>query len=89
MILHTFNSPRALQVSGAFVQENDQVLFLEDGVYCLLGRTLNLASNHLHVLRPDMDARGLSDRVDPEIHRANYETFVQLCCDADSISNWF
>ncbi len=89
MILHTFNSPGSFQVSGAFVLENDQVLFLEDGIYCLLGGVLNLANNNIHVLQADMEARGLSDRIDPEIHRANYEAFVQLCCDADSISNWF
>jgi len=89
MILHTFNSLSAFQVSGAFVLENDQVLFLEDGIYCLLGGVLNLANNNIHVLQADMEARGLSDRIDPEIHRVNYEAFVQLCCDADSISNWF
>ncbi|MBQ76358.1 MAG: sulfurtransferase complex subunit TusB [Gammaproteobacteria bacterium] len=89
MVLHTFNSIRALGVSGSLVQEQDHVLFIEDGVYCLLDGSLKLASSNIHVLQPDADTRGLSGRISPEIQRADYKDFVQLCCDADSVCNWF
>jgi tRNA 2-thiouridine synthesizing protein B len=89
MILHTFNNQRAFHVSRAFVQETDQILFLEDGVYCLLDKTLDMPDSNIYILQADMDARGLADRIGPEIHRVDYEGFVQLCCDADSVSNWF
>ena len=89
MILHTFNSTQAFAVSGVLVQEQDHVLFMEDGVYCLLDGSMNLASNNIHMLRPDADARGLSGRISTEFLPADYGDFVQLCCDADSICNWF
>jgi len=89
MILHTFNSIKALQVCSLFVQEDDQVLFIEDGVYCLLNENVPVNSSNLHALEADINSRGLAERIDSRINRISYETFVQLCCEADSVSNWF
>ena len=92
-MLHTINkSPfgsNSFETSTRFFQPGDPVLFIEDGVYCLLDGSLKLASSNIHVLQPDADTRGLSGRISPEIQRADYKDFVQLCCDADSVCNWF
>jgi sulfur relay protein TusB/DsrH len=88
MILHTFNKASALATGAPFVQSNDLVLLIEDGVYALLANDLNLASAHVYALDVDITTRGLSSRIDEAIKLVSYQEFVQLCCDANSISNW-
>ena len=88
MILHTFNKVPALATGGPFIQADDHVLFIEDGVYALLADNLDLPTSNIYVLEADISARGLASRVNESVKLVNYQGFVQLCCDADSVSNW-
>ena len=88
MILHTFNKPTALATAAQFGRAGDRVLLIEDGVYALMGE-IGLPGVKVSALDADVSARGLGGKVKTEIDLVNYEGFVQLCCDADSISNWF
>ena len=89
MILHTFNKAQALNTFGQFVQESDSVIFIEDGVYCLLNNNLDLNTENVLVLEADVLARGLDARIDETVRRIDYHDFVQICDEATSISNWF
>ncbi len=89
MILHTFNKTSALRTGSSFVQANDHVLLMEDGVYALLDGEFKLPTSHIYALDVDVTTRGLSARISHLARMVNYQDYVELCCDADSISNWF
>ncbi len=89
MTLHTFNKPDALNTARAFIKEGDQLVFLENGVYCLTRQDLSLPTNEILALRADLLARGLTDRVGKSVQQIGYDEFVAACVDARSISNWF
>ena len=89
MVLHTFNKTRALDTFGKFVQKSDSVIFIEDGVYCLLDVNLDLATENIFVVESDVLARGLDARIDETVNRIDYQEFVEICAEANSISNWF
>jgi sulfur relay protein TusB/DsrH len=89
MVLHTFNKAQALYTFGQFVQKGDRVIFMEDGVYCLLDDNLDLGTENILVIEADVLARGLDTRIDKTVKRIDYQGFVEICAEADSISNWF
>ena len=89
MVLHTFNTAQALSTFGQFIQNGDSVIFIEDGVYCLLDHNLNLGTENILVIEADVLARGLDTRIDKSVKRIDYQEFVEICCEANSISNWF
>lgn len=89
MVLHTFNKAQALHSFGKFVQKSDSVIFIEDGVYCLLDVNLDLATENIFVVESDVLARGLNARIDETVSRIDYQEFVEICAEANSISNWF
>jgi sulfur relay protein TusB/DsrH len=89
MVLHTFNKAQALNTFGQFVQKEDSVIFMEDGVYCLLDDNLDLGTENILVIEADVLARGLDARIDKTFKRIDYQSFVGICAAADSISNWF
>jgi sulfur relay protein TusB/DsrH len=89
MVLHTFNKAQALNTFGKFVQKSDRVIFIEDGVYCLLNNKLALDTANIFVLEADVLARGLDARIDESAKRIDYQDFVEICSEANSISNWF
>jgi sulfur relay protein TusB/DsrH len=89
MILHTFNKAQALYTFGQFVQKGDSVIFMEDGVYCLLDDGLDLGTENILVIEADVLARGLDTRIDQSVKRIDYQGFVEICAEANSISNWF
>lgn len=93
--LHTISKSAALNkasTSVVAVASCDAVLFLEDGVY-LAWRSDQLdhfqAGLKFFALRPDIQARGLSDRLDERVQLVDYEGFVDLCCDYDKVVSWF
>lgn len=89
MMLHIFNKPQAFHTFAKFVQASDSVIFIENGVYCLLGDDIKLKTENIFVLEADVLARGLVGRIDDDIKRVTYEGFVDVCSDASSISSWF
>lgn len=89
MILHTFNKKQALYTFGQFVQKDDSVIFIEDGVYCLLNDNLGLDTKNIFAIDADVLARGLDARIDESVKRIDYQDFVEICSEANSISNWF
>jgi tRNA 2-thiouridine synthesizing protein B len=89
MVLHTFNKAQALYTFGQFVQKGDSVIFLEDGVYCLLDDDLDLGTENILVIEADVLARGLDTRISKSVRRIDYQGFVEICAEANSISNWF
>ena len=89
MVLHTFNKAQALSTFGRFIQKGDSVIFIEDGVYCLLDHNLDLGTANILVIEADVLARGLETRIDKSVKRIDYQDFVELCSEANSISNWF
>lgn len=89
MILHTFNKPLALEKFGIFVQKNDNVVFIEDGVFCLLTSKLALNVESVFALEADVLARGLTGRLNGAVKCITYQELVEICSEASSISNWF
>jgi sulfur relay protein TusB/DsrH len=89
MILHTFNKAQALYTFGKFVQKGDSVIFIEDGVYCLLNDNLGLHTKNIFTIKADVLARGLDARINETVKRIDYQDFVEICSEANSISNWF
>jgi sulfur relay protein TusB/DsrH len=89
MVLHTFNKAQALYTFGQFVQKGDSVLFMEDGVYCVPDDELDLGTDNILAIETDVLARGLDARIDKSVKRIDYQGFVEICAEANSISNWF
>ena len=79
MILHTFNSPRALSQHSQMVANDDAVVLIENGVYghCEGGK--------VYLLEADAKARGIAT----DNRGISYIEFVELCVAADKICNWF
>ena len=96
-MLHTINqSPfrsNTLDTAMRFIQPNDPVLFIEDGVYTLddqarfkaVIETL-LKTNPVYGLGPDLKARGISKVVD-KVQEIDYEGFVDLV-EAHQVNTW-
>ncbi len=89
MTLHTFNKPEALNTARVFIKEDDVLVFLENGVYCLMSKDLCLPTHQILALEADLQARGLVNRIDKSIQQIGYDEFVTACTGATSISNWF
>ena len=90
MILHTVNkSPfnnQAFNSCCRTLSADDVVLLLENGVYALLGE---LPGNKIYALRGDINARGLSDKVPPQVAVIDYPEFVQLAGEASAVQSWY
>jgi sulfur relay protein TusB/DsrH len=88
MILHTFNKTAALEMAVHFISADDQVLLIEDGVYALLDHDISIPTENICVLEADIITRGIATKVNASFKKVSYQDFVQMCCDADSVSNW-
>ena len=99
-LLHTVNkSPferSALQSCLRLAEDGHAVLLIEDAVVAALdgteqAETLKNATGRLslYVLGPDLDARGLpQDRIIDGIEIVDYDRFVALTCEHDSVQSW-
>lgn len=91
MILHTVNkSPFGSDCFASClrsVSNDDVILLLEDGVFCLLWEAL--PGNKLYALRDDVVARGLGGKVPESITLIEYSDFVQLTCEASAVQSWY
>jgi sulfur relay protein TusB/DsrH len=55
----------------------------------LLDDDLDLGTENILVIEADVLARGLDARISKSIRRIDYQGFVEICAEANSISNWF
>jgi len=97
-MLHTINKAphvhdcfdACLRVCGT----NTAIVLIEDGVYAAIAdsaaaQRLCAQNKAIFALQPDIDARGLTNRIDPRIQTIDYSGFVQLCCEHETIQSWY
>lgn len=98
MILHTVNkSPYAnktLQSCLKAASDQDALLLIEDGVYGALkdgdyADLVESAGLRILALAPDLEARGLSDRLLNSVETVDYAGFVELTTTHDKVVSWF
>jgi tRNA 2-thiouridine synthesizing protein B len=96
MRLHTVNqSPgtgSALSSCLRVINRDDCLLLLEDGVYAArAGQVAEIlqAGCKLCVLEADVAARGLLGLLEPGIELVDYERFVALAAECDSVQCWY
>ncbi len=100
MMLHVVNkSPfdrNTLDSCLRLAQEGSPVLLIEDGVYGAMqgtsieGRVKEAAGKFkLHVLGPDLDARGIArDKLVAGVSVVDYGGFVDLVTENEKVQSW-
>ena len=98
-MLHTVNkSPterNALESCFKYLKKGSAVLLIEDGVYgALKGCTTTkmveqtLKNFPIYALYPDIEARGMQDRVIDGIKLVDYSGFVDLVAEHSTVQAW-
>jgi tRNA 2-thiouridine synthesizing protein B len=100
-ILHTVNkSPfhdSTLSSCLAVCSAHDSVIFIEDGVFgALLAsavasdiQKLSFSGTRFYVLTDDIVARGIAEKLLPNITPVSYRDFVRLTVECKQIQSWF
>jgi tRNA 2-thiouridine synthesizing protein B len=99
MLLHTINkSPfahNALEVCLKHAKQGSAVLLIEDGVYAATKGTAvsqrlqdALARVSIYALKPDVEARGMQDRLMDGIKLVDYGGFVDLVVEHNAVQSW-
>ena len=83
--LHLVNQPAAWEGCHPLLDAEDAVLLIEDGTY-LAQQALSGAA--FHALEPDVRARGLSQRIHPNIQPASFDEFVRLVESRERVVTW-
>ena len=97
-LLHTVNkSPfesNSFDICLGYAKEGSTVLLIEDGVYAATTGTSaadkikNASGVTFAVLGPDLQARGLEGKLADGIKVVDYEGFVNLAAENDSVQSW-
>ena len=98
-MLHTVNkSPfehKALETCLRFARRGSAVLLIEDGVYAAAKDTAvapkvkeALKSVTIYALKPDVEARGMQNRVMDGVRLVDYGGFVDLVVEHDAVQSW-
>jgi tRNA 2-thiouridine synthesizing protein B len=98
-MLHTVNkSPfehKALETCLRFARQGSAVLLIEDGVYAAAKDTAvakqvleALKSVQIYALKPDVEARGMQNRVMDGIRLVDYGGFVDLVAEHNAVQSW-
>ena len=98
-MLHTVNkSPFERNTLSTCLQHltpGSVVLLIEDGIYGALKGTeatdmvkKAMASNQFYALWPDVEARGMQERVIEGIKMIDYEGFVDLAVEHKNVQAW-
>ena len=98
-MLHTVNkSPfdnGTLRCCLKFARQGSAVLLIEDGVYAAARDTAvakdvqaAMGSVAIYALRPDVEARGMQDRVMDGVRLVDYEGFVDLVVEHSAVQSW-
>ncbi len=98
-MLHTVNkSPFERNTLDSCLKnskEGSAILFIEDGVYGALNNTKHsdmvkeaMKSRTMYALFPDIEARGMQDKVIDGIKMIDYEGFVDLVVEQNTVQSW-
>jgi tRNA 2-thiouridine synthesizing protein B len=98
-MLHTINkSPfehKALETCLKFARQGSAVLLIEDGVYAAAKDTAvakqvqeALKSVQIYALKPDVEARGMQNRVMDGVRLVDYGGFVDLVAEHNAVQSW-
>jgi len=98
-MLHTVNkSPfdhNTLETCLRFARRGAAVLLIEDGVYAAARDTAvsqrvqeALKSVAIYALKPDVEARGMQDRVMDGVRLVDYGGFVDLVVEHNAVQSW-
>ena len=86
MLLHTFNSPEALLKFSHRINQEDNILLIEDGVYCL-NKSMEIDCRRFMALQQDCELRGIEPPTSVEL--ISYHDWVQICTEADNHLSWY
>ncbi len=76
------------------VAAGGDVLLIEDGVYAVIGGAAEkqvreaMKQVRFHVLQPDLEARGVADRVIDGVNKVDYGGFVDLVANSKNCQSW-
>jgi tRNA 2-thiouridine synthesizing protein B len=99
--LHTLNkssfSHTTLASCLAICLDEDGILLIEDGVYCGLEsapyaeqiQQLIKCGVSVFALGSDVTARGLQNKIQPNIEIINYDRFVELSITHRCVQSWY
>ena len=96
MTLHIFNKSNAdqspLKSMLCALSNADAIILIEDGVYLAqeaLFEQFAGYDNAIYALDPDIQARGLQERLSDKVKPVDDNGFVTLCCEHDKTVSWF
>jgi len=98
-MLHTVNkSPfdhNTLETCLKFAKQGSALLLIEDGVYAATRDTAvskqvqeAMKSVSIYALKPDVEARGMQNRVMDGVRLVDYEGFVDLVVAHNAVQSW-
>ncbi len=98
-MLHTVNkSPfehSALETCLRYARQGSSVLLIEDGVYAAARDTAvskqvqdALKNVSIYALKPDVEARGMQNRVMDGVRLVDYGGFVDLVVQHNAVQSW-
>ncbi len=98
-MLHTINkSPfehNTFETCLKFVKQGSAVLLIEDGVYAATRDTTvskqvqeALKNVSIYALKPDVEARGMQNRVMDGVRLVDYGGFVDLVVEHNAVQSW-
>ena len=98
-MLHTVNkSPfdhNTLETCLRFATQGSALLLIEDGVYAAARDTAvsklvqeAMKSVSIYALKPDVEARGMQNRVMDGVHLVDYGGFVDLVVEHNAVQSW-
>ena len=98
-MLHTVNkSPfdhNTLETCLRFARRGGALLLIEDGVYAATRDTAvakqlqeAMKFESIYALRPDVEARGMQDRVLDGVRLVDYGGFVDLVAEHNTVQSW-
>jgi tRNA 2-thiouridine synthesizing protein B len=98
-MLHTVNkSPferNTLDSCLAHAKKGSAILLIEDGVYAAMKGTASakkleqtMKTIPVYALQPDIEARGIKDRVLDGVKLVDYSGFVDLAAEYPTVQSW-
>jgi tRNA 2-thiouridine synthesizing protein B len=98
-MLHTVNkSPfdnKTLETCLKFAKQGSAILLIEDGVYAAARDTAvakqvqdALKRVTIYALKPDVEARGMQNRVMDGVRLVDYGGFVDLVTENNAVQSW-
>ena len=100
-ILHTINKSPFTHTTIfsclAICNQDDGILFVEDGVFGAMNsapcaQQLSICVQNglnIYALSDDINARGLQDKINPNVKLTDYNGFVQLSIKHHCVQSWY